>query len=208
MLKLKNVEIYRINVPFQKIELRAKGFVCPLAPPPAAPSCPLNKVLRYDRDHEEQRGGGRQPSPPGPDPDSDPQDDPESRAASFRQLYDLFLALALAFSVLEMLIFRLGRRRLGTGLSAGDNGRGRAGSRGLMFSNGLESLLDEEDLRQTGWEGWSAESVQQVSANFSLWYKSIGIVSAIEVLAAWLPLQQGTLRNLTNAPDWFRSGIM
>lgn len=167
--------------------LKGTFFPCPLPPSLRSPllvETLTNKVLRYDRDHEEQRGGGRQPSPPGPDPGSDPEDDPESRAASFRQLYDLFLVLTLAFSVLEMLIFRLGRRRLGTGLSAGNGGRGGAGSRGLMFSNGLESLLDEEDLRQTGWEGWSAESVQQVSVTIS-----VHIHVSIGMVYTWVPPQ-------------------
>lgn len=54
-----------------------------------------------------------------------------------------------------------------------------------MFSNGLESLLDKEDLRQTGWEGWSAESVQQVSVTISFYiHFSIGMVYT------WVPPQR------------------
>lgn len=108
------------------------------------------QVLTSDREHEEDRGGGGG----GGRPDGDP----ESRANSFRRLYDVFLFLALAFSVLEALMFRLGRRRLA---AAAERRKGR-GTRGFFSTGALESLLDEEDCRRAGWEDWPGESVEQV----------------------------------------------
>lgn len=111
-----------------------------------------------DLEHEEHRGMRPAPGPPGPDPTPE-DDDPESRADSFRRLYDTFIFLALAFTVLEALMLRLGRRRLA---AAEMRRKGRVGEGGFLATGALESLLDEEDLRQTGWEDWPGESVQQV----------------------------------------------
>lgn len=111
-----------------------------------------------DLEHEESRGSRPQPGPPSPDPGSGQQDDGQARANSFGRLYDIFIFLVLAFSVLEMLMFHLGKRQL----AAAANRRGGRGSRSFMSTGGLESLLDEDDLRQVERESWSGESVQEV----------------------------------------------
>lgn len=113
----------------------------------------LEKVLRSDREHEQNRGGR-----PHPGPGPDPHDDPQAESDSFRRLYDAFLFLALAFSVLEALMFRLGRRRL----AAAAERRKREGPRSFLSTGALESLLDEEDVPRPGWEGWEGDTVQQV----------------------------------------------
>ncbi|CAM9262482.1 unnamed protein product, partial [Ascophyllum nodosum] len=118
------------------------------------------QILRWDLRHEEERGEARHRSPPGHDPSTDPGDDPESRAESFQRLYDVFIALALAFSVVEMLIFRLGRRRLVVASAASVTRTYRGGVRSIVSSNTLQSLLDEDDLEQAKLDGWPGD-VQQ-----------------------------------------------
>lgn len=121
-------------------------------------------MLRLDLQHEENRGGRPEPGPPGPS--HDPEEDPQSKADSFRRLYDGFVCLALAFSVLEALMFRLGRRRI----AAHDARRLRRARQqgieagGFMSTGALESLLDDDDLkRDKGWEDWrGGEAVHQV----------------------------------------------
>ena len=120
------------------------------------------QILRWDLRHEEERGEARHRSPPGHDPSTDPGDDPESMAESFQRLYDVFIALALAFSVVEMLIFRLGRRRLVVASAASVTRTYRGGVRSIVSSNTLQSLLDEDDLEQARLDGWPGD-VQQVS---------------------------------------------
>lgn len=132
------------------------------------------QVLRLDLQHEETHaGGGGRPHPRGTDtivPGS-PEDTPQSRAESFRKLYDTFLFLALACSMLEAVVFRFGRRHIigaeqrrryrRSGWGGADVG---LGGGGMVSINGLESLLDEEDVRESarGWEDWRGETVQQV----------------------------------------------
>ena len=127
------------------------------------PSAFFSQVLRMDLEHEQHRGVRPSPGPSGPDPA--PENDPESRADSFRRLYDAFLFLALAFTVLEALMLRLGRRRLA---AAAVRRRASMGDGGFLTTGALESLLDEEDLRQAGWEDWPGDSVQQVRC-VSVW---------------------------------------
>ncbi|CAM9480462.1 unnamed protein product, partial [Ectocarpus sp. 12 AP-2014] len=115
-----------------------------------------SEVLRLDLEHEQSRGGRPHPGPPSPVPGGD---DPESQADSFRRLYDAFLCMALAFSVLEALMFRLGSRRIAANAERHRRAQGFGGS--LVYGSGLESLLDEEDVRRNGWEDWRGETVQQ-----------------------------------------------
>lgn len=112
-------------------------------------------MLRLDKQHEENRG--RRPRP-GPEPSPDAHDSEQSAADSFRRAYDVFIFLALALSVLEALMLRLGRRRL----ADAEARRKERGTRSLLSTDALESLLDEEDVRRAGYEGWPGESVQQV----------------------------------------------
>lgn len=55
-------------------------------------------------------------------------------------------------------MFRLGRRRLASAAAR----RGGRGSTSFLSSGALESLLDEQDVREAGWESWQGDSVQQV----------------------------------------------
>lgn len=114
-------------------------------------------MLRRDLEHEETHRGRPNPGPI-PVPES-----PQSRTDAFRRLYDTFLVLALAFSVLEALMFRLGRRRIATNAERWRRAHGIGIGGGSFLSTGaLESLLDEEDVKRAGWEDWRGETVQQV----------------------------------------------
>lgn len=122
------------------------------------------QVLRQDLQHEETHGERPRPGPPSPDP---VPETPQSQADSFRRLYDTFIALALAFCVLEALMFRLGRRRIAANAERWRRSRGIGGGIGIgggnfMSDNALESLLDEEDVRRAGWKDWRGETVEQV----------------------------------------------
>eukprot|EP00752_Nemacystus_decipiens_P014713 g13103.t1 len=118
-----------------------------------------SEVLRLDLEHEETHGGRPNPGPPGP---GGAPESPQSRTDAFRRLYDTFIVLALAFSVLEALMFRLGRRRIAANADRWRRTRGIGGGGGSFLSTGaLESLLDEEDVRHAGWEDWRGETVQQ-----------------------------------------------
>ncbi|CAM9524327.1 unnamed protein product [Ectocarpus fasciculatus] len=118
-----------------------------------------SEVLRLDREHEKSRGSRPHPGPPSPVPGGD---DPESQTDSFRRLYDAFLCLALAFCVLEALMFKLGSRRIAANAERHRRAQGFGGSLVYGNGNGLESLLDDEDVRRNGWEDWGrGETVQQ-----------------------------------------------
>lgn len=117
-------------------------------------------MLRLDLEHEETHGGRPNPGPPSPVP---APESPQSRTDAFRRLYDTFVVLALAFSVLEALMFRLGRRRIAANAERWRRTRG-AGGGSFLSTGALESLLDEEDIRHAGWEDWRGETVQQVGA--------------------------------------------
>ncbi|CAM9716864.1 unnamed protein product, partial [Scytosiphon promiscuus] len=110
------------------------------------------------RRRKSHAGGGGRPHRGGAEtivPGS-PEDTPQSRAESFRKLYDTFLFLALACSMLEAIMFRFGRRHIGAA-NAERRRRYRRGGTGPGVS---ESLLDEEDVRDAaeGWEDWRGES--------------------------------------------------
>eukprot|EP00903_Cladosiphon_okamuranus_P013291 g12390.t1 len=115
-----------------------------------------SQVLRLDLEHEETHGGRPKPGPP-----SDVPESPQSRTDAFRRLYDTFVVLALAFSVLEALMFRLGRRRIANNAERWRRERGVGGGGSFLSTGALESLLDEEDVRHAGWEDWRGQTVQQ-----------------------------------------------
>lgn len=105
------------------------------------------QLVRLDRQHSQEHWR----PPRGSDQDGHAPDD------SFRRVYDLFIFLALAFSVLEALMFRLGKRwllRTAHGQSLGQDGE--------LSSEPLKSLLDDDDLQEAGWYKGN-ENTQRVS---------------------------------------------
>lgn len=141
------------------------------------------QVLRLDLQHEETHGGRPRPGPPSPIP---APESPQSLTDSFRRLYDTFLLLALAFSVLEALMFRLGRRRIAANAerwrrSRGIGGGGGGGG-GFLSTGALESLLDEEDVKRAGWEDWRGETVEQVGWGVWAWVHLVVVVLVLLVL--------------------------
>lgn len=123
-------------------------------PPATLCGMSISQLLRLDSEHFRQHQKRNRP-----DAWESSGDD------QFGRVYDVFIFLALAFSVLEMLMFHLGRRRLveTSFYERGLRGAAVAGG-GNLRAGPLRSLLDEEDLREAAWEsrGMQNETVQQV----------------------------------------------
>ncbi|CAM9266713.1 unnamed protein product [Sphacelaria rigidula] len=104
-------------------------------------------LLRLNSEHSQQH---QRPNPP-----HDTNSLEKGSVDQFGRVYDQFIFMALAFSVLEMLIFHLGRRRLSDfpfNSQRGQRGGAVTVGAGALDAGPLRSLLDEEDLREAAWE--------------------------------------------------------